>query len=114
MPADLDRSRLDVASALLAKAGSTKSSEEAVALAQKCYRLLAEHINHYEDMVEAAVPGPRKRERRLLQDRRRGFPTPGTSSSSSSTQRPSGVDRYRSSAAAEVDGARKATFDVRI
>ncbi len=112
MPADLDRCRLDVASALLAKAGSTKSSEEAVALAQKCYRLLAEHINDYEDMVDAAVPGPRKRERRLLQDRRRSFPAPG--SSSPSTQRPSGVDWYRSSAAAELDVARKAIFDVRI
>ena len=101
-----------MARALLVKAGSTKSSEEAVALAQKCYRLLAEHINDYEDTTDATAPGPRRRERRLLQDRRRGFPPPG--SSTPSTERHSGVDRYRSSAAAEVDGARKATFDVRI
>lgn len=112
MPAGSDRTRLDVARALLAKAGSTKSSEEAVALAQKCYRLLAEHINDYEDTADAAAPGPRRRERRLLQDRRRGFAPPG--SSSPSTQRHSGVDQYRSSAAGEFDGARKATFDVRI
>ena len=112
MPADSDRSRLDVARALLAKAGSTKSSEEAVALAQKCYRLLAEHINDYEDTAGATAPGPRRRERRLLQDRRRGFPAPG--SSTPSTERQSGVDRYRSSAAGELDGARKATLDVRI
>ena len=73
-----DDRTLETAAQLLAKARSTDSAEEAAALAERCYRLLADYINTYEAQ-RAAAGEPRKRERRLLWDRRSGKrPTFGT------------------------------------
>ena len=64
-----------MATRLLVKAQGTTFDAEAAALTGKAYRLLAEALNSYEDTagLNGAV---RKRERRLLRDRRS---TPGPS-----------------------------------
>ena len=112
MPAELDRSRLDMALRLLAKAGRTSSGEEAVALAQKCYRLLAEQINQYEDAIDASPVGLRKRERRLLRDRRRG--TSAINVASTVPRREQTFERYRQAVAADVSSGGVGSFDVRL
>jgi len=63
----MDRSKLRVASKLLAKAEDTKFEAEAAALAAKAYALLAEFLNAIDDGTRS---GERRRERRLLHDRR--------------------------------------------
>ncbi|MCU4184618.1 DUF2786 domain-containing protein [Acidiferrimicrobium sp. IK] len=66
----LDRSHLATAGLLLAKAESTTNDAEAVALAERCYRLLARVITEYDIATDVAgLPG-RRRERRHLVDRR--------------------------------------------
>ena len=59
---------LDKARALLAKATSTAYGEERQALALRAYGLIAAYLN----ACEAEAGGPRRRERRLLKDRRQG------------------------------------------
>ncbi|MGD0439865.1 MAG: hypothetical protein ABSB52_04495 [Acidimicrobiales bacterium] len=67
---NLDRSGISMAIRLLAKAESTDSEDEAIALALRSYSLLAQAINTY-DLTDGGVPkGARRRERRLLVDRR--------------------------------------------
>jgi hypothetical protein len=65
----MDRSNLRLAAKLLAKAQDTQFEAEASALAEKAYVLLAEFLNGVDD---AATRTGRRRERRLLQDRRSG------------------------------------------
>jgi hypothetical protein len=66
----MDRSAIRMATKLLAKAESTDSDEEAVALAVRSYTLLAEAINAYDIAHEEPPGGRRRRERRRLLDRR--------------------------------------------
>ncbi|HEY1733482.1 MAG TPA: hypothetical protein VGG23_03465 [Acidimicrobiales bacterium] len=66
----MDRGQLRVASGLLAKAQSTDSDAEAAALAEKAYVLLAKFLNAYEEDQLRTTGRPRRRERRLLRDRR--------------------------------------------
>src|SRR5580704_10335347 len=66
----MDRGQLRVASGLLAKAQSTDSDAEAAALAEKTYVLLAKFLNTYDDDQLRTTGRPRRRERRLLRDRR--------------------------------------------
>lgn len=54
---------------LLAKAQSTTSESEALALVQRCYELLADIINASQEANPNA--GARRRERRRVNDRRR-------------------------------------------
>lgn len=61
-----DRRDVGRAAKLLAKAESTDSPEEAVALALRAYSLVADWLN----TCEGTLPGLRRRERRLLRDRR--------------------------------------------
>ncbi|HTX00690.1 MAG TPA: hypothetical protein VMD59_18060, partial [Acidimicrobiales bacterium] len=62
----IDRSDISLAVRLLRKAESTSSDHESAALALRSYSLLAEVINGFE----AANGEPRRRDRRLLHDRR--------------------------------------------
>jgi hypothetical protein len=66
----MDRGQLRVASGLLAKAQSTDSDAEAAALAEKTYALLAKFLNTYDNDQLRTTGRPRRRERRLLRDRR--------------------------------------------
>ena len=66
----LDRSGITTAIRLLAKAESTDSDDEAIALTLRSYSLLAQVMNTY-DLADGGAPrGARRRERRLLSDRR--------------------------------------------
>ncbi|MGD0874807.1 MAG: hypothetical protein ABSA14_07390 [Acidimicrobiales bacterium] len=66
---NLDRSGIRRAAKLLAKAASTDSDDEAIALTLRSYSLLADAINAYD----LACAGTRRHERRLLRDRRSGI-----------------------------------------
>jgi hypothetical protein len=68
--ADMDRRNMELAAQLLAKAQRTDFDAEAIALVEKSYSLLAKVITAFDDDVDPAHAGPRKRERRLLRDRR--------------------------------------------
>jgi hypothetical protein len=64
----MERQTIALATKLLVKAQDTTFDGEAAALTAKAYRLLAEALNASD---HTASPGmPRKRERRLLADRR--------------------------------------------
>lgn len=63
---ETDRRDVGRAAKLLAKAESTDSPEEAVALALRAYSLVADWLN----AREPCNGGSRRRERRLLRDRR--------------------------------------------
>jgi hypothetical protein len=65
----MDRKNMQLAANLLAKALRTDYDAEALALLEKSYSLLAKVITAYDDSVPAAQGG-RRRERRLLRDRR--------------------------------------------
>jgi hypothetical protein len=67
----MSRATLETAAKLLAKAQSTTSDHEAIALVERSYGLLAQVINAY-DLEQGA--GSRRRERRRLQERRRRRP----------------------------------------
>jgi hypothetical protein len=62
------RPKVDTAAKLLAKAQSTDSPSEAIALVERAYGLLAQAINDYDAENSG---GPRRRERRRLLERRR-------------------------------------------
>jgi hypothetical protein len=66
----MDRKNMQLAANLLAKALRTDFDAEAIALLEKSYSLLAKVITAYDDSVGPAAPGTRRRERRLLRDRR--------------------------------------------
>jgi anti-sigma-K factor RskA len=66
----IDRKTLDVAGSLIAKAQRTEFDSEAIALVEKSYSLLAKVITAYDEAAAPASAGTRRRERRLLRDRR--------------------------------------------
>jgi hypothetical protein len=66
----MSRELVDTAAKLLAKAQSTTSEHEAIALVERSYSLLAQAINAY-DQAQDAAGGVRRRERRRLYERRR-------------------------------------------
>jgi hypothetical protein len=66
----IDRKRLELAGSLIAKAQRTEFDDEAIAFVEKSYSLLAKVITAYDDAVAPPSLGPRRRERRLLRDRR--------------------------------------------
>lgn len=66
----MDRADVAVATQLLAKAQSTDAEEEAFALVLRTYRLLAQVITEHDLAAGHTTFGPRRRERRLLRDRR--------------------------------------------
>lgn len=67
----MDRADIERAVKLLAKAASTDSDAEAIALSEHSYRLLARVITSYDvDNRHDARFGAPGRERRLLKDRR--------------------------------------------
>jgi len=55
---------------LMAKAQSTDSDAEAIALVEKSYQLLAGIIAAVDGEARPVTPSPRRRERRYLRDRR--------------------------------------------
>jgi len=65
----MGRGTVETAAKLLAKAQSTTSDEEAMALVERCYALLAQVINAHDEANP--VTGQRRRERRRLAERRR-------------------------------------------
>ena len=65
----MSREMVQTAAKLLAKAQSTTSDHEAIALVERAYRLLAKAINTYD--AEHESDAPRRRERRRLLERRR-------------------------------------------
>ncbi|MGH9018448.1 MAG: hypothetical protein ACRDY1_11930, partial [Acidimicrobiales bacterium] len=66
----MSRELVETAAKLLAKAQSTTSDYEAIALVERSYSLLADAINAY-DQQHDTTPGARRRERRRLSERRR-------------------------------------------
>lgn len=68
----MDRSNMQRAAKLLAKAQGTQFDPEAIALVEKSYRILADVITAYEDEEEETSVDARsgRRERRYLRDRR--------------------------------------------
>jgi hypothetical protein len=66
----LDRRSMERAANLLAKAQSTSFDAEAIALVEKSYSLLASIITTFDETSDPNTPGVRRRERRLLRDRR--------------------------------------------
>jgi hypothetical protein len=61
---------MELASQLLAKAQRTDFDAEAIALVEKSYALLAKVITAFDDEAAQTAAAPRRRERRLLRDRR--------------------------------------------
>jgi len=68
----MDRCRMQVAAKLLAKAQSTDSDAEAIALLDKSHQLLGGIIADAEREARPVTPGRPRRERRCLTDRRAG------------------------------------------
>ena len=66
----MEKDPLALATRLLVKAQGTTFDAEAAALTGKAYRLLAEALNSYVTDTAASTGAVRKRERRLLRDRR--------------------------------------------
>jgi hypothetical protein len=66
----MDRRDIERAANLLAKAQSTSFDEEAIALVEKSYSLLAAVITTFDETTDPAPSGARRRERRHLRDRR--------------------------------------------
>jgi hypothetical protein len=70
----LDSSKIALVAKLLDKASSTQYEAEALALVERSYSLLAELITRYDHENQGGAS--RRRERRLLSDRRRGTRSP--------------------------------------
>jgi hypothetical protein len=93
----IDRSGIKTAARLLAKAESTDSDHEAIALAERSYSLLAETINAYDLAVESQGGlFARRRERRRLRDRRsvRRGPDQSVGADRSDSGTPNAADGY--------------------
>jgi hypothetical protein len=67
----MSREMVQTAAKLLAKAQSTTSDHEAIALVERSYALLAQVINAYDLEHDNPNSGARRRERRRLYERRR-------------------------------------------
>lgn len=89
----MENSDLDTAVKLLQKAQSTEFDAEAVALAERAYRLLAAVITAYDAAQEAGGAPVRRRERRWLGDRRRDRRREGAPAGTGSTAAGSAVHR---------------------
>ncbi|HUY22927.1 MAG TPA: hypothetical protein VMV22_11395 [Acidimicrobiales bacterium] len=91
---------VQTAAKLLAKAQSTTSPPEAIALVERSYGLLARVITAYDQANDC---GPRRRERRLLPDRRRRDRATAAGGARDNRDMPcraaESVDRYRRAAA---------------
>jgi hypothetical protein len=66
----MDRKNIELAAQLLAKAHRTNFDAEAIALVEKSYSLLAKVITAFDEAADQGQGGSRRRERRLLRDRR--------------------------------------------
>lgn len=112
----MSRPMLDTAAKLLAKAQSTTSAPEAIALVERSYGLLAQVITAY-DMEHGDATGElRRRERRRLQDRRRRSSAERASSAEGAAQIASArtgdsIARYRR-VSGGGDPARQCDIDV--
>ncbi len=93
----MNQAKVQTASKLLAKAQSTTSDPEAVALVERSYALLAQVINEYDDAEGAG--GPRRRERRRLQERRRRARQERAGAAGSPVRAVASIDRYRGASA---------------
>ena len=102
----IDRKTLDLAGSLIAKAQRTDFDGEAIALVEKSYSLLAKVITAYDDAAAPAGAGARRRERRLLRDRRA---TRRLAIFGSSDRKANPADAYR-----ELDQKQKQQNDPRI
>jgi hypothetical protein len=67
----MSRELVQTAAKLLAKAQSTTSDYEAIALVERSYGLLAQVINEFDLEYDGSPGGGRRRERRRLYERRR-------------------------------------------
>ncbi|HEY7948254.1 MAG TPA: hypothetical protein VID75_11320 [Acidimicrobiales bacterium] len=94
----MNQSKVQTALKLLAKAQSTTSDYEAVALVERSYALLAEVITEYDEAAEGPG-GPRRRERRRLQDRRRRARQERVELAGAPVRTVDSIDRYRGSSA---------------
>jgi len=70
----MGRPRIETAAKLLAKAQSTTSESEALALLQRCYELIGDIINAADE--RNPLTGAPRRERRRVNDRRRSTRQP--------------------------------------
>jgi hypothetical protein len=74
----MSRELVQTAAKLLAKAQSTTSEYEAIALVERSYGLLAQVINEFDMEHDGSPGGGRRRERRRLHERRRRPRSEGT------------------------------------
>jgi len=96
----MSRELVQTAGKLLAKAQSTTSDHEAIALVERSYSLLAQVITAYDQEHPSGSGGARRRERRRLYERRRRSRTDGAKSGSDSVDRTDdSIARYRRIAA---------------
>ena len=95
----MNQSKVQTASKLLAKAESTTSEHEAVALVERAYSLLAQVITEYDEAMAAGPVGARRRERRRMQERRRRSRQEKVEATSTATRAVDSIDRYRGATA---------------
>ncbi len=107
----MDRAPIQTALKLLAKAESTNHEPEAIALLEKCYRMIAQIINEYDEALGAANQANTRRERRFLFDRRRSR-VPETAKPGESQYSGVALAQYRRSA--ERDEPHGGTVDISI
>jgi hypothetical protein len=92
-PVGSEDQQLSKAVALLEKARSTTFAGENEALVLRAYRLVASYLN---TVAPAGSPAARRRERRLLGDRRQtGFIDASSTDSGPPRSPPEGAGRYR-------------------
>ena len=95
----MGRTTVETAAKLLAKAQSTTSDAEAMALVERSYELLAQVLNAYDEANPNT--GSRRRERRRLRERRRRVRA-GDAATATGAPLPAGADdpvaRYRRAA----------------
>jgi hypothetical protein len=113
----MSRELVQTAAKLLAKAQSTTSDHEAIALVERSYGLLAQVINAYDLEHDTVAGGPRRRERRRLYELRRRprsetGPEPGDSEAGAAG-RTDAVARYRG-AGGDGGYARRRGIDVQL
>ncbi|HVC69108.1 MAG TPA: DUF2786 domain-containing protein [Acidimicrobiales bacterium] len=90
----MNQAKVETASKLLAKAESTTSDYEAVALVERAYSLLAQVITEFDESVTGAA-GVRRRERRRLQERRRRTRQSPVAAVDQPDRAIDSIDRYR-------------------
>jgi hypothetical protein len=100
----MSRELVQTAAKLLAKAQSTTSDHEAVALVERSYSLLAQVITAYDEQHPTGPGGARRRERRRVNERRRRARSDAaatettTAAESGSADRSGAIARYRRAA----------------